>query len=118
MWKYYPFLGHFYFYIKNLDCWTITKHKITSYFLLRVFQSFGHCLRQQPLNAVSLCVLIVASLNILRFTTDVILLDMLKVTDPCIYEKVCVWGLRTFQEIMDCKLMMIRNRNFLTSLDE
>lgn len=50
-------------------------------------------MRQQPLNAVSVCVLIAASVNILRFTTDVILLDMLEVTDPRICEEVCVWGL-------------------------
>jgi hypothetical protein len=65
-------------------------------------------LRQHPLNAVSLCVLTLASVKILRFATDVVLLDVLEVRDPCIYEKgLCVGGvLRTSQEITDCKLMI------------
>lgn len=70
------------------------------------------------MNAVSFCVLTVACVKILRFMTDVILLDMLEVRDRRVYEKVCVWSLRTFQEITDCKLMMIGNGNFLMSLDE
>jgi hypothetical protein len=55
-------------------------------------------LRQQPLHAVSLCVLTVASVKIFRFTTDVILVDVLEVRGPCVYEKVCVLGFKDFPD--------------------
>jgi hypothetical protein len=70
-----------------------TESKAISYFFYVFSEAFRRCLRQQPLNAVSLCVLTVASVKCLRFMSD-ILLDMLEVSDSCVYEKVYMWSLK------------------------